>query len=152
MLSRLSLAFILLCAAASAQVTPTSSIDPLSGTTFSTPVFTPATTFTPVTTFNSAGSRTPTSIDGPGPSVSSNSYTFSYENPLQTVSGTDLSRVYSSLAAHSTPTAATSPLGPDPTYLQIVNGNAAPGSFSGIPSLLALAGSFGVGLALVAMV
>ncbi|CAO1629805.1 unnamed protein product [Sympodiomycopsis kandeliae] len=103
-----------------AQVVPTSSIDPLNGSSFSTPVFTPQQTFTPATTYNSAGSRTPTSINGPGPSITPASYTFSYDEPLSSVQGTPLSNLYSSLAANGTPTAATDPLFPDPSNLQIV--------------------------------
>lgn len=102
-----------------AQIVPTSSEDPLSGSSFVTSAFTPSTTFTPTTTFNQAGSRTPTSVVGVGPSLTTNSYTFSYDIPLSTVSGTDLANLYSSLAANNSPTAATSALTPNPSNLQV---------------------------------
>ncbi|CAO1631861.1 unnamed protein product [Jaminaea pallidilutea] len=133
-----------------AQVTQPTSIDPLMGTTFSTPVFTPASTFTPTSTFNMAGSRTPTAISGPGPSVTTPSYTFSYDNVLSTVPGTPLSNVYSSLAANGTPTAQTNGLAPDPTNLQLVN--AGPRSHDTRASTFVAAfAALGAGIALVAM-
>ncbi|CEH15004.1 hypothetical protein CBOM_02810 [Ceraceosorus bombacis] len=109
--------------AAAAQVTPSVSTDPLNGSSFATnPVTLPA-TFTPVTTFESAGSRTPTTISGIGPSPTSAPYTFVYSAPVSSLTGTGLSNLFSSLAANGQPTQFTAAFQPDPSNLQIVGGS-----------------------------
>ncbi|CAO1622212.1 unnamed protein product [Parajaminaea phylloscopi] len=150
---------------ADAQVTRSPSIDPLNGSTVGTPSFAPANTFTPDTTYASATGRVPTAIAGPGPSVTPASYTFSYGQPTATVPGTNLSKVYSSLAAHNTPTAATDALVPDASNLQIVNApassqgvsaanaanaaNSAPSSVPAVSPILAALSAVGLGVMMV---
>ncbi|PWN23814.1 hypothetical protein BCV69DRAFT_279729 [Microstroma glucosiphilum] len=115
-------ALILSATPTSAQIYPTSSEDPLSGSVFSTSSFAPSVTFTPDATYASANPAVATSIVGVGPSLSTDTYTYAYSKPTTTIQGTDLSAVYASLAANSSPTAATSDLNPNPTNLQIVPG------------------------------
>ncbi|PWO01326.1 hypothetical protein FA09DRAFT_335943 [Tilletiopsis washingtonensis] len=125
MLAR-SVFVLALVAAVSAQVTPTSSIDPLNGTPFSTPRVVPEQTFTPTTTYESAGSRTPTVVAGSvGPSALTDAYTFSYNAPVSSLTGTGVSNLLSSLAAKGQPTTQGAALAPNPSGLQIVT-DAAP--------------------------
>ena len=103
-----------------AQVTPTSSIDPLNGTPFSTPRVVPEQTFTPTTTYESAGSRTPTVVAGSvGPSALTDAYTFSYNAPVSSLTGTGVSNLLSSLAAKGQPTTQGAALAPNPSGLQV---------------------------------
>ncbi|PWN93328.1 hypothetical protein FA10DRAFT_19083 [Acaromyces ingoldii] len=98
-----------------AQVTPSVSTDPLGGSTFTTPVYSPSQTFTPVTTYATAASRTPTTIGGAtGPSPATGSYAFTYDAPISTVTNTPLDNVLSSVAANGEPTDYTRPFQPNP--------------------------------------
>ncbi|UZJ53896.1 hypothetical protein CBS101457_003216 [Exobasidium rhododendri] len=97
-----------------AQVTPSISTDPLAGSTFTTPFYSPSATFTYTSTFPSAASKTLVTISGTaGPSPATGSYAFTYSAPVVSQTATPLSSLYSSLAAAGEPTAFTSAFQPD---------------------------------------
>lgn len=146
--ARLGLILLLVAATAQvvfAQVVPSSSIDPLNGSSFSTPFFTPSVTYTITTTFPSAGPTTATVISGSaGPSPATGSYAFSYNKPISSLSGIDNSALSSSLLANGLPVAYTNAFRAPTKDLQIVD--AAPGTYE-IPFFvlgsMALAGTLG---------
>ena len=141
--ARLALAIFLVAASvAFAQVVPSVSTDPLNGSTFSTPFYTPPVTYTITTTFPSAGPTTQTVISGSaGPSPATGSYAFTYNKPLSSLSGLDNPALSSSLLANGLPVVYTNAFQAPTKDLQIVD--AAPGSLD-IPFLaigsMALAG------------
>lgn len=126
----LRFAFALLAVAASlsmAQVVPSSSIDPLNGSTFSTPFFSVSPTYTITSTFPSAGSTTPTAVSGTaGPSPATGSYVYSYAAPVSSLSGVVPSSLFSSLAANGLPTVYTAAFQPNQEGLQIVDAATVP--------------------------
>ncbi|PWN34651.1 uncharacterized protein FA14DRAFT_178058 [Meira miltonrushii] len=126
--ARLALAIVLVAASAAfAQVYPASSIDPLNGTSFSTPFYTPPVTYTITTTFPSAGPTTATVISGSaGPSPATGSYSFSYNAPISSVTGLANPALSSSLLANGLPVVYTNAFQAPTKDLQIVD--AAPGS------------------------
>ena len=120
--TRLAVALVLASAAlSSAQNTePAPSVDPLSGSSFVPGQFTPSNTFTPVTTFPRATGGAQTVITGAGPSVAPDPFTFTYTVPTATVSGTDQSALFQSLASGGYQTATDGRgLNPNPTNLQV---------------------------------
>lgn len=144
--TRLALAILLVAASAViAQVVPASSIDPLNGSTFSTPFFTPSVTYTITTTFPSAGPTTATVISGSaGPSPATGAYSFSYNKPISSLTGLENPALTSSLLANGLPVVYTNAFQAPTKDLQIVD--AAPGSLD-IPFLaigsMAVAGILG---------
>lgn len=103
--------------------TSAQSIDPLNGSTFSTPVFSVSPTFTPVTTFARATGGNPTTVGGPGPSPATSSYVFSYTAPTATVPALNPTQVYASLASAGQYNTASDAKGlaPNPNNLQIAD-------------------------------
>ena len=100
-------------------------------------VFTAPVTYTITSTFPNAGVTTQTVISGSaGPSPATNSYAFTFDAPVSSLSGVYPSSLFSSLAANGQPTEYTAGFQAPTKDLQIVD--AAPGSIVADIPFLAL--------------